>query len=256
MELETSNPVLDQIFNHRSVRRFDPHFEIPRKDVEIIIKAGQQAASSCSGQTYTIIEIPKSIREKIFPLCGSQKFVADASYFCVICVDLYRLYKIVEKSGGENQTWPMTGFTIGVYDAGLVGQNMVLAAEALGYDTCFCGSCADQPEKMIEELQLPPYVIPLTGLGIGKGTEDPPVRPRLPTPLIHHTGTYKKYNDEELEEGIQHMHDKLVEEGYYQKYSGREDYGWREHMKNKFGGMWLNTVEERRTNAMKKQKFL
>jgi hypothetical protein len=52
------------------------------------------------------------------------------------------------------------------------------------------------------------------------------------------------------------MHDKLVEEGYYQKYSGREDYGWREHMKNKFGGMWLNTVEERRTNAMKKQKFL
>jgi hypothetical protein len=36
MELETSNPVLDQIFSHRSVRRFDPHFEIPRKDIEII----------------------------------------------------------------------------------------------------------------------------------------------------------------------------------------------------------------------------
>ncbi|MHA2253193.1 MAG: nitroreductase family protein, partial [Candidatus Kariarchaeaceae archaeon] len=179
--MKDTNAVMNQIFTHRSVRRYDPSFELPREHIDLIVKAGQQAATSCSGQTYSIIEIPKDKIEKILPLCGNQKFVMDASFFCLICVDLFRLHKIVELSGGKNQSWPMTGFTIGSFDAGLVGQNMVLAAESLGYDTCFCGSCADQPDKMIAELNLPQYVIPITGLAIGRGTEDPPTRPRLPT---------------------------------------------------------------------------
>ncbi len=256
MQLENSNPVLNQIFSHRSIRRFDPNFKIPRDHVDLIIKAGQQAASSCSGQTYSIIEVDPSYIESILPLCGNQKFVSDGSVFFLICVDLARLHNIVEHSGGKNQQWPMTGFTIGVFDAGLMGQNMVLAAESLGYTTCFCGSCADQPDKIIDLLKLPPLVLPLTGLSIGKATEDPPIRPRLPTQLIHHRNVYRQCTRQELEEGIRYMSEKLAEEGYYSKYSGRENYTWKEHMKNKFGGNWLNGVEERRIAAMKRQEFL
>ncbi|MHA2097914.1 MAG: nitroreductase family protein [Candidatus Kariarchaeaceae archaeon] len=251
-----NNPVIDQIFKHRSVRIFDKEFEIPREHIEIIIKAGQQASTSCSGQMYTVLEIPKENRETISPLCGDQQFVRDASFFCVICVDLYRLHRLVELVGGENPTWPLAGLEIGIYDAGLLGQNMVLAAQSLGYDICFCGSCADQPNKMIEELNLPEFVIPLTGLAIGKGLEDPPTRPRIQSSLIHHIGKYREYSEEELQVAIEHMSLKLNEEGYYQKYTNREDYSWTEHLQNKFGGQWLNLVEKRRVVALKNQKFL
>ena len=162
----------------------------------------------------------------------------------------------MELAGGVNPNWPLAGLEIGIYDAGLLGQNMVLAAQSLGYEICFCGSCADQPVKMIEELNLPEFVIPLTGLAIGKGLENPPTRPRIQSSLIHHIGKYKEYSEEELQAAIDHMSTKLTEEGYYRKYSNQENYSWGDHLQNKFGGKWLNIVEKRRLLALKQQKFL
>lgn len=249
------NPIFDQIFSHRSVRSFDTSFSIPRDEIELIVRAGQQASTSCSGQMYTIIEIPKEDRQTVLLLCGNQTFVQEASYFCIICVDLYRLHQIVKQSKGKNQDWPIAGMMIGIFDAGLMAQNMVLAAESLGYDICFCGSCGDKPVEMIEELNLPELVMPLTGLAIGKGTENPPSRPRLHTSTIHHKKVYHSYSKQELEENIEHMSNKLNQEGYYSKYTGRENFTWRDHMKNKFGGKWLNIIEKNRINAMEKQGF-
>lgn len=248
-----SNPVLDTIFNHRSVRSFDPKFEIRKEDIDLMVKAGQQASTSCSGQNYSILEVSK---DKRISMCGSQQFIQDASYFGIICVDVYRLHQLVERVGGSNPNWPMTGFTIGTFDAGLFAQNMALAAESMGYDICFSGTCGDMAEEIIKEYNLPEYVLPLTGIAIGKGTENPPIRPRLPSDLIHHKDKYKQYSDEDLDLGINQMTEKLNEEGYYLKYSNRENYGWNNHIKRKFGGKWLERVEKGRDKVMRDQKFI
>ncbi|MHA2365504.1 MAG: nitroreductase family protein [Candidatus Hodarchaeales archaeon] len=249
------NSIINHILKHRSVRSFDPNFKIPQEHIDLIIKAGPQASTSCSGQMYSIIDIPREKRNRILSLCGNQEFVLEASYFCIICIDLFRLNRIVELSGGKPQKWPLAGLMIGIFDAGLFSQNMVLAAESLGYDICFCGSCADQPDKMIELLNLPELVMPLTGLAIGKGLEDPPTRPRLSKSFIHNTNAYQEYNNEELYNNIQFISELLNKEQYYMKYSGKKEYSWKEHMKNKFGGKWLNNVENRRKKALEKQKF-
>jgi len=146
---------------------------------------------------------------------------------------------------------------IGILDVGLMAQNMVLAAESMGYGACFCGSCGDRPEEVIAALDLPELVMPLTGLAIGVGTEEPPNRPRLTTSLIHHRGKYQKYTKEALNEGIDQMDRALKKEGYYQKYSQRDpDFGWRNHMAGKFGGKWLNIIEKRRLKMLQQQQFL
>ncbi|MDH5404405.1 MAG: nitroreductase family protein [Candidatus Heimdallarchaeota archaeon] len=249
------NPVINQIFTHKSIRKFNPKYEIPRDHIDIMIKAGQQASSSCSGQTYSIIEIPKEKRISN-SICGKQQFILDASYFAVICVDLFRLHRIVEQSGGTNPTWPLTGFMIGIFDAGLMAQNMALAAESLGYGICFAGTCGDRSEEIIKELDLPQYVLPITGIAIGQSLENPPIRPRLPTTMIHHQNKYHQYSADEIEEGITQMSDKLEAEGYYRNVSNKNNYTWRDHMKNKFGGDWLNKVEIARKKSMQNQKFL
>ncbi len=255
--MDSELPVLKTIHAHRSVRKFDPNITIDSEKIRSIIAAGQQASTSCTGQMYTIIEITRSRREEIAPLCGDQQFVKDASYFCVICLDLNRLRRLVELSGGENPNWDFASILIGTFDAGLMAQNMVLAAEAMGFDVCFCGSCGDQPKKMIEALDLPDHVLPLTGLAIGKGLEYPPVRPRLPMNLVNFVDQYTTPSDEELNAGISKMSQALVKEGYYQKYGERpSNYSWSDHLRNKFGGKWLAKVEKRRIEAAREQGFL
>lgn len=251
------NKIISQIMNHRSVRSFDPNATLPKDHLTEIISAGQQASTSCSGQFYSVIEISKEKRDIIFEFCGKQQFVKQASFFGIICLDVHRLRRIVELSGGENQDWELASVLIGVFDAGLMAQNMVLAAESLGYDICFCGSCGDSPSKIIKELKLPNQVMPLTGLAIGKGIEDPPVRPRLPMSMIHHVDEYQDPEDKDLIQAIDQVGNKLSEEGYYQKYSGKEDdFTWKDHMATKFGGKWLNAVEKRRKKALEGQGFL
>lgn len=250
------NSTFSQIFSHRSIRVFDSNYEIPKEHLNLMIKAGQQASTSCTGQMYSIIEISKEKRDQIVPLCGDQQFVKDASFFGIICIDLNRLQKIVELSGGINQEWPIAGLLIGIFDAGLFSQNMVLAAESLGYGICFCGSCGDRPDEITKLLNLPELVMPLTGIAIGKSLESPPTRPRLPTNLIWQVDNYKSFTKDELINGIAQMNEKLVKEGYYKKYSNRDNYTWKDHMKNKFGGKWLNIIEKRRIKTLKSQKFI
>ncbi len=250
------NDIVRALLAHRTIRSFDPEAEIPDDEVMVIVRAGQQAPTSCTGQMYTVINISKERRAEVFNNCGKQNFVMDASHFFIICVDLHRLFAIVDRVGGTNRKWPLAGLQIGIFDAGLMAQNMTIAAEAMGYGTAFCGSCGDRPEELIEILKLPKYVVPLTGLAIGVPTEDPPARPRLPTSMVFHKDVYREYLIEELEAGIDEMDVFLRAEGYYSKYSGKEDYGWRDHMKNKFGGKWLETVEKRRRAALQRQGFL
>ncbi len=247
------NKILEAIFSHRSVRSFDTAFVIPEEDIELIIKAGQQASTSCTGQMYTILEVTK---DKRVAMCGEQKFISEASFFGIICVDLHRLHRLVEQTGGENPHWPMAGFSIGTFDAGLFAQNIALAAEALGYDICFAGTCGDMSKQIIEEYDLPELVMPLTGIAIGKGSENPPVRPRLPVKLIHHKNKYKKYTEEDLQDGINQMNKGMDEEGYYLKYTKRENFSWNDHIKRKFGGKWLERIQKSRLISMKEQKFL
>lgn len=61
---------------------------------------------------------------------------------------------------------------------------------------------------------------------------------------------------EELEANIEYMSEKLTEEGYYSMYSERKINSWREHMQNKFGGRWLEDVEEARVRSLSRQKFI
>ena len=251
--MASENRELQHLFNHRSVRNFDPNFVIPQKDIETIIRAGQAASTSCTGQMYTIISIPKGEREQY---CGNQGFIEQSSFFGIICVDLYRLHRLVESAGAENPKWPMAGLLIGTFDAGLFGQNIMLAAQAMGYQGVFCGSCGDKPDVIIERLGLPEHVFPLTGIALGRGIESPPTRPRIPSRLVLHNNGYMKYTKEDLEEAIDVMNKGLEEEGYYRKYSKRENYFWKDHLKRKFGGKWLEKIDELRMRYLKRQKFL
>ncbi|MFW9778442.1 MAG: nitroreductase family protein [Candidatus Heimdallarchaeota archaeon] len=244
---------LETIFTHRTIRRFQRGATIPSDHQETIERAAQRAASSCSGQMYSFVEITDvKIRTALYEVCGNQTMIRDASIFYVVAADLKRLDTLVAAAGGQCQLGPISGSLIASCDASFAAQNLVLAAEALGYGTAYIGTCGDRCREVSQLLELPERVIPLYGLAIGVPEENPPLRPRLSNPAVFHRNKYELLSDQQLESEIQHMSTELENEGYYRKYTSRKpDYTWKDHLRQKFGGMWLQDVETQRAEVVK-----
>ncbi len=80
----------------------------------------------------------------------------------------------------------------GATDATMVAQNMVVAAESLGYGTCYIGAVQNNTDRIAQDLHLPHGVLPLYGLCIGvpDPAELPPLRPRIPRDLCFFDNRY------------------------------------------------------------------
>jgi hypothetical protein len=79
---------------------------------------------------------------------------------------------------------------VSTVDAAIAAQNIVLAAEALGYGTCYIGGIQNNPCRIAELLKLPSGTYPLFGLTIGYPDEMPEKRVRLPIDIIVHVDQY------------------------------------------------------------------
>ncbi|MHA1983519.1 MAG: nitroreductase family protein [Candidatus Hodarchaeales archaeon] len=242
------NPTIKLMLNHRSIRKFDPHFIIPKDHIELIVKAGQQASTSGSLQMYTLIEISKEKRREDETICGTQQFIRDASYFGILFADFYRLKRMINLSGGNYSNHPALSLTMGPLDAGLMIQNMALAAESLGYGMCYCGACGDFGTKIFPELEVPEEVIPLTGIAVGKPLEQPESKPRLPTKLVHHLDKYFNYNDEDLKSGIDFMSKGLSR-------INNRDVDWGATLVKRFNGGWAKNRDKKRRKFLIDQNF-
>ncbi|TGJ80495.1 hypothetical protein E0Z10_g8268 [Xylaria hypoxylon] len=187
------NSTLETLLQHRSVRHFLPE-KLPEGTLEIIVAAAQSAATSSNLQTWSVIalEDPEH-RDKAATLCGDQDFIRQAPLFLIFCADLNRLTKVSAQHGLRGEGLEFTEmFLMASLDAGLAGQNATIAAEALGLGACYAGAARNKPHELAEFLKLPPRVIAVFGVAIGKPdpTKAAAVKPRLPQKEVVHKETW------------------------------------------------------------------
>ncbi|KAI1183875.1 Nitroreductase [Nemania serpens] len=206
-----ANSTLETLLQHRSVRHFLPE-SLPQGSLEIIIAAAQSAATSSNLQTWSVLALEDPEHKgKAAVLCGDQDFIRKAPLFLIFCADLDRLTKVSAQHGLRGEGLEFTEmFLMASLDAGLAAQNAVVAAEALGLGICYAGAARNKPRELTELLKLPPRVIALFGLAIGKPDPATPtaVKPRLPQKEILHRETWQggvdgdasKYQAENLAE--------------------------------------------------------
>lgn len=229
----TTNPVLDVIRAHGSVRRYKPD-PVPVSVVETIIAAGQRASTSSNMQTYSVVAVTQQeTRDHLAQLCGGQEHISQAPVFLAWCADRYRLERLNEMRGYAHNTEYLENFLVAAVDAALAAQNATLAAESLGLGICYIGGIRNNPTSVIELLGLPKHVFPITGMTLGYPVIQPRIRPRLSQNAILHWEEY----DLEQDEALLHYDRAMIETGIYK---GRqvnvpgvdgemEDYGWLEH---------------------------
>lgn len=185
------NPALETLLNHRSVRAFLPSKALPDGTLELLVAAGQSAATSSNLQTWSVVSVTDPARKaRAAALAADQAFIRDAPLLLIFCADLQRPAAVGRlrqgRAGAALEYTEM--FLMAAVDASLAAQNAAVAAEALGLGACYVGAVRDRPREMARLLGLPDRVVALFGLAVGWPDPARParVKPRLAVEEVLH----------------------------------------------------------------------
>lgn len=201
---QSPDPRLELFDRHRTVRAFKPEALKPG-DLENIIWAAQRAPTDATAQMYSFLRLTDpELRAEIAEITHNPHFATAAESFIVLA-DVHRLRRLLEHRGYAFADWPATAIHFSIGDAVMAAQNMLIAAEMLGYQGCWIGGVLSALERIVELCTLPEGVIPFAGLVIGVPDEQPAQRPRIQPELIVHENRYRQPEVHELETALERM---------------------------------------------------
>lgn len=183
---------LDNIRARRSVKHFDPSFKIPQEEEDELIDLAMQAPSSFNLQHWRLVNVKDdALRQQIQEASFNQAQVTEASLTFIITADLNawkkepaRYWRNAPQQAQDILVPMITPFYEGkdqlqrdeaLRSVGFIGQTMMLAAKAMGYDSC--PMIGFDQDKVAEIIKLPEDHIIGMMLVIGKA-----LKPAWPKP--------------------------------------------------------------------------
>jgi nitroreductase len=225
---------LGQLLAHRTHRRYTPE-PVPEEILEMVVAAALSAPSKSDLQQVAIILVRDRAKQTtIGSWIPDMPWIATAPLFAVFCGDNRRLRRIASELRGRpfpNDTLDM--FMNAAVDTGLVLQNFIVAAGAVGLGCCPISVVRNHVEALSTLLELPPGVFPVAGLCVGYPAQPGWISMRLPPALTVHTD---RYDDSRLAEEVE-SYDRRREARHatprdkqrsVERYGYTEPYGWSE----------------------------
>jgi len=177
--------------DHASVRSFTGE-KIPPEVLHEILEAGRAASTWRNQQSYSIIVTEDlAIREKVQELVH-QPWITKSAVFLLFVGDLNRAASAVALHGGEFQPSGVEPVLVSAVDAALAAQNIMLAAESLGYGGVFIGVVRSNSPALAELFGLTGYTYPITGMCLGRPKRKNPAKQRLPFDSMVFTDRYQQ----------------------------------------------------------------
>jgi len=190
--------MIDVMLNHRSIRKYKSD-SVSEEVLNRILHAGTRASTTGNMQVYSIIvNREKELKDQLWASHFKQKMVQDAPVLLTFCADFNRFNKWCENRKASPGYDNFLSFFTAAIDALLVAQNVALAAENEGLGICYLGTTTYNAEKIIQQLQLPKFVVPITAFTVGYPDENPPLTDRLPVDGVVHYEHYKDYSDKDI----------------------------------------------------------
>lgn len=177
----------------RSVRNYDPTFQISKEDMTELLQEALRAPSSSNVQPWRFLVIDSQpLKEKLLPIANNQQQVVDASAVIAVLGDTegYKLVETIVNRSYEAGFMPESmkdtfmNNTIKMYsslppevahriiytDGGLVSMQLMLAAKARGYDTVPMGGY--NAEKFVEAFGIGERYLPIMLIAVGKAAQE------------------------------------------------------------------------------------
>lgn len=192
--------MIKEIFEHRSIRKFKSE-PIAEKILNDILEAAIRASNTGNMQVYSIIvTTDQKIKEELLPAHFNQNMVIQAPVLLTFCADFNRFNKWCRLRDAEPGYNNFLSFLTAAIDATIAAQNACLEAEHHRLGVCYLGTTIYNADKIIEILNLPYGVVPITAIAIGYPDETPELTDRLPLRAVVHRDKYQDYSDEEINE--------------------------------------------------------
>ncbi len=188
-----------EIFDHKSIRKYKEK-DIPEEVLNQILYAAIRASNTGNMQVYSIIVTKdKEMKEKLSPTHFNQPMVKQAPVLLTFCADFNRFNKWCLERKAEPGYDNFLSFLTAAIDAIIAAQNACLEAESNGLGICYLGTAIYNADKIIDILELPKGVVPITAVTIGYPDEDPPLTDRLPMDAVVHYEKYKDFTKEDID---------------------------------------------------------
>lgn len=189
------NFTIEKQLKHKSIRKFQ-NKEVEKETLDTLFQVANRTASSIAMQSYSMIRITdKDMKKKLSEIC-KQDYIKDFPEIVIFIVDVYRNARISEEKGEDlPHKKDMDRFFQGFTDGVLASQNMVNAIESLDMGTVYLGSILNDPQAIVDLLELPRLTFPIVGLGFGYPDQEPTLKPRMDVSLKLFENKYKKQDN-------------------------------------------------------------
>jgi FMN reductase (NADPH) len=200
----TAEQVREFFRAHWTVRKYKSVL-MPSEHLDAILYAAQRAPTDATAQMYSFVRlVDPALRKKISEI-STNAHIAQSSEAFIVCADVHRLAEVLKTENHQFANIPNIAMHFAIGDAVMAGENMLIAAEMLGYRGCWIGGVMNALNEIAELIKLPKGVVPFAGLTIGVPDEAHVARPRLPRHQVIHENEYKDASSEDLKKGIQEM---------------------------------------------------
>jgi nitroreductase len=224
-------PVLAQIGEHRSLRRYRPDPVTPDL-LRLLCACALSAPTKSDLQQADIIHVADPAkRQRIVAHLPDMAWILDAPVFLVFCGNNRRISHIGQWRGKPFANEHLDHFMNAAVDAGIVMMNFISAAEAAGLGTCPISAIRNAIDTVSRELELPEGVFPIAGLCVGYPASPGHISPRLPLEVTVHTD---RYDETRLRENIdgydqrRHANHPYAKQRRTASFGTAEFYGWSE----------------------------
>ncbi|MBU1951060.1 MAG: nitroreductase family protein [Candidatus Eisenbacteria bacterium] len=191
-------PVIECLMSHRSVRRYSDR-PIEPELLDKILSAGTRAATGGNLQLYSLLVIDD--KEMLTKLDEALEVPFIQNSNCPIAVfalvDHHRVRRWLQThSDREVYNHRPYNFFMGLWDALIALQNIVVAAESLSLGTCYLGSGIELDVQ--KHFGAPELVFPAGLVCIGYPDSSPELSTRLPLEAVTHHNQYYLPSDDDI----------------------------------------------------------
>jgi len=203
MTQQVQSEVLKVIAERHSVKQYQAGHRLPKEHLEQLLTAASQAPSAWNLQHWKFLVIEdQAHKEKLLPIAFGQKQIIESSAVIAVLGDLQAnlnfesvfgplvtagFLKQEVKDGlgaqvnGAYQN-PQVARDEALRNASLAAMQLMLAAKALGYDTCPMGGY--DPVRFVQEFNVPERYLPVMLISVGVAATPARGSSRLPLDQI------------------------------------------------------------------------
>ena len=190
---------MESLKNRRTIRKYSDR-PVSDELLNELLEIAARTSTTGNMQLYSVVVTrDEAMKATLAPAHFNQPMATQAPVVLTVCADFNRFNKwcILRNAvpGYDN----FVSFFNAAMDALFFAQTFCVAAEEKGLGICYLGTTTYNPDKIIDILGLPKFVIPVTTITLGYPEEIPPQPDRLPIASFVHHETYKDYKPQDID---------------------------------------------------------